>query len=1261
MSQAQRDPEEPANPPGSDSTGREPPTAPERHFWLADLSVRQPVFITMLAIAALVVGGILYTRLSLELFPDISLPIVVVQTTYPGAGPEEVERTVSKVVEDAVASLAEVEGVRSTSRDSVSLVVIEFGMRKDGKEAADEVRARINSIRNGLPTEAHEPIISRFDFNAMPVLSIAVSDSGGERSLEGLRTLVDDVLKPRVERLPSVGSVDVIGGVTREVHVDLDLPQLQAHRVAPQQIVQAIRAENVALPSGTVRDGDREETMRTTGEARTLADLGDVPVLSRPGAEPLRLRNVAGISEGPAERKALSRLDGRESLVLSVRKQSRGNTVAVADAVKAEIEALEREYPTLSFALAYDGSTFTRESIEDVQTSLLLGAILAALVVLLFFRDLRSTLVTVAGLPVVLAGTFAAMEMLGMSLNIITLMALSLSVGMLIDDAIVVRENIFRHIERGESARVAASRGTGEIALAVVAVSSTIVAVFLPIAFTEGIAGQFLRDFGVTISVAVLLSLVEAFTLAPMLSSVFVQSARRAAPGRRRTASGLFAREYRRVLGWSLRHRPVIILAGALSLGVIADIFPRMVFAFSPNPDQGEFGLNVELPPGSRLVETDRVVRSLEDVLREQPEVAHVFTTVGDQNGTSEVGTLRVELRERGGTTGFVERVRPELDALVTAGRLTIDLEANSPTSGSAGGTGAVSSRPIQFSVQGDDFADLDVASAALVERLREVPGASDVDRSLKSTRPGRTIAIDRDRAANEGVTAAQVGATVRTLVNGEKAGTFRGAGDDVDIVVRLGEQYRDNLPDILGLPIITSKGQLVELSKVANLAASNEPGQIDRYNRQRQIVVGASYLGRSEGQVLADARAAAAALDVPAGVTVQVSGSAKSQDEMFSSLGVALLLSVMFVYMILASQFGSFVHPFTIMLALPFSFVGALAALYFGGFAFDMLGMIGIILLMGLVTKNSILVVEFANQLRATGLSARAAMLEAGPIRLRPIVMTTLAMIFGMLPVALGLGAGSELRRPMGVSIIGGLVTSTLLTLVVVPVAYTLIDDLSALARRRPAARPLSRRAALARRALRWGAMLGALALLGFGVARWMPVLHQTDGPRLSAASDPAPRPESEPAPVPAPTAGDDRQRTTGGWVSVEPIAPAASPAAGGLPAGIPAGMPSGAAGGAPATQPATPAGEHGPRPTAQPSSPGGTGLVADTGGFGLNVRSAPESSATLLTAIEDGARVRALGEERQDADGRTWVKVVDSSGATGWVAKEYLAAGGE
>lgn len=1028
--------------------------AARRHMWLSDLSIRQPVLITMAMLAVMVIGGFLYRQMAVDLFPDVSVPIVAVQTVYPGATPEEVERSVTKPIEDAVASINGVDVVRSVSMDSVSQVVIDFQMDLDGKTCADEVRTRVATIRNALPEDVEEPVIGRWDPSSSPILSYAIADKSGKRPPEELRKLADDILKPRIERVSGIAAAEVNGGRVRQVNVTLSLDKLESYGVPPQQIIQAIAADNIDIPGGRLTNQQSEEMLSTKGEVRSLSELGDVPILSQPGLASVRLRDVATISEGFAESRGESRLNGKDSVVVNVFKQSGTNTVLIADAVKAEVERLEQEYTDLDFAATFDQSTFTRESVEDIQISLLLGAVLAALVVLLFFRDIRNTLVTIAGLPVIILGTMAALSVLGISLNLISMMALSLSVGMLIDDAIVVRENIFRHMERGDEPKVAASHGTAEIALAVLAVTSTIVAVFLPMAFTGGLAGKFFRDFGITVAVAVVISLIEAFTLAPMLSAYFFKriETTNEGGGKRSILERFFQGlniHYRRVLEWSLGHRGVIVVVSIVVFASSLLVLRALPMSFLPEADRGQFSIDIEMAPGAPLSQTDNAARVVEGVLLADSTCQYVFTTVGSSDGSVEKAKIEVKLRQNGRTDEVIQRLRPNLDQALGDIKFTIDRQ--SIVNELIGGTVASQAfgRPIQFSIQSDDMATLDRVSAEVVNRLKQTPGITDVDRSLKPGKPQRNITVDRAKAADLGISNAQIGAVVRALVNGQKAGVFRDGEDDLDIMVRLADADRDSVADILRIPMATSRGTQVPLSSLASLIQSSEPTRIQRENRQRQVVIGAGYQGRDSGMVTSDARAVVNSIELPPGTSISVYGVTKYTDQMFQALGLALVMAVLFVYMILASQFGSFIHPLTIMLALPFSVVGALLSLYLGNFHFDMLAMIGVILLAGLVTKNSILLVEFTNQLRRRGLNVSEAILEAGPTRLRPILMTTLAMVFGMIPVAAGIGTGSELRQSMGVSVIGGLIVSTALTLLIVPVAYSLIEDASQRLRR--------------------------------------------------------------------------------------------------------------------------------------------------------------------------------------------------------------------
>lgn len=1013
-------------------------------MWLSDLSIKRPVFITMVILAVTVIGWMFYKSMPLDLFPDIAIPVVAVRTIYPGATPQEVESLVTKPIEEVVSSIGRVQSVRSTSAESVSLVVVEFQMEYPAKNAADDVRDRLATIKNSLPADAEDPDVLRYDPSSAPIMTVVFADSSNRMTLDVIRTLLDDTVVPRFERVPGVATVDVEGGLEREIHVDLDLDRLYGQSLAVQQVSAAIKAENFNIPGGRLIEGSREKLLRTAGQFTSVEQIGAVPVPNLRGGT-VYLRDVAKISDEFKEVRTKSRLNGRDSVVATIYKQSGTNTVRVADEVKRELARVQNEHPDLDIALAVDQSTFTRESTDDVIVSLIIGGLLAGLVVLVFFRDLRNTIVTVAGLPVIVIASFGAMYVAGFSLNMITLLALSISIGMLIDDAIVVRENIFRHMEAGESPRKAASKGTAEIAMAVVATTFSIIAVFGPVAFTTGIAGRFLREFGLTVAIAVAISLFEAFTLAPMLSAYFFRPMRKVADdGADHTGRfyALLENLYRRALGWSLRHRWTVVLVGVATLVLSFGTMPLLGRSFISDFDRGELTINLEMPPGTTLDDMDRVAMEVEAILRQQPETASVFSTIGSADGAVEKASLKVMMKKRGQLETFQRHIRQPLAALPGV-RYDIDLQANSLAGMMSSTASSVRGRPLQLNVQGSDFAALDRGSQQIADALKAIPGVVDVDRSLRPGKPEVDIKMDRSRAADLGITTAQLGATVRALVNGEVASQFRDAEREVDIVVRLQQSDRDHLAEIGRLPITTPRGSIVTLGSVAQLEPVNGPAQIERLDRQRDIVVGAGYMGRQLGEVYNDALASLAKLSLPAGVTYSVAGQSKYMEEAFSSLVSALLLAVLLIYIVLASQFGSFVHPFTIMLALPLSASGAILSLLATGKSLDMVAMIGIILLTGLVTKNSILLVDFVNTIRNRGMSRDEAVLAAGPIRLRPILMTTLAMIFGMLPTALGYGSGAEVRSPMAITVIGGLVTSTILTLLVVPVVYTLIDDL--------------------------------------------------------------------------------------------------------------------------------------------------------------------------------------------------------------------------
>jgi hydrophobic/amphiphilic exporter-1 (mainly G- bacteria), HAE1 family len=1023
------------------------------------LSITQPVLITMLVIAAVVVGALAFTSLPVDLLPNISFPVVAISTVDPGAGASDVETSITKPIEEAVSSLNGVDTVTSTSQENLSLVTIQFTLETDPQKAAQDVQEKINAIRGSFPRDALSPTIQRFDFSAVAIMTLGIADSTGKMKPDELRRFVDNQVKSRFERIGGVAQVNVTGGLQRQIQVNLNLDALRARKLAPGQVTNAIAQSNVSLTGGTLEDNGQDVLIRTPGDFTSLDQINNVIITTQRGV-PVYVRDVATVSDSFADVNTYSRVNGTDSIAISIQKQSGSNTVGVADAIQAELVKLRAENPNLSLVVVNDQSQFIRDSVNDSLTDLILGAICAALVVLFFFRDLRNTVVTVVGLPVIIIATFAAMQFLGLSLNLLTLLALSLAVGLVIDDAIVVRENIFRHMERGEDPKTASQNGTNEVGLAVVAMTLTVVSVFLPIAFVSGLIGRFFSSFGLTVTAAVLISLVEAFTLAPMLSAYWFKQRKKLAgetepqhpvhetelQEAQAARLGLMDRIYRGALTWTLKHKLATAGIGALFLvGIIACI-PFLQFSFLPSTGADTLTLAIQLDPGTPLETTDAEARKIEATLHTLPQVVDVFTTVGGA-GTPERASFTAKLNSTTASTAVEKELREKL-----AGTPGLAFSAG----GFAGGGTGVTGRTIQINLQTNGSVDdLVTASKQIVAAIQDVPGLVDLGQSYQAGKPELHVDVDRDKASRLGLSTAVVGSTVRTLVNGDTASRYRETGREADIIVRLRPEDRSRLQDILDLTMTTPSGQSVPLRNVASLSNASGPTALERLNRQAKITIGANILGRAQQTVADEIQARVNKLSLPAGVSVKFGGSVQQFNDSFRSLFISLLLSVLFVYMVLASQFGSFTQPIVMMLALPLSLLGAFLALLITGIAFDLTAMIGIIMLFGLVTKNSILLVDFTNRLRRQGVPRDQALLIAGPIRLRPVLMTSLSLILGSLPVAIGLGTGGSFRQPLALVVIGGLITSTILTLLLVPTAYSILDIIETRFSRKPKPAP--------------------------------------------------------------------------------------------------------------------------------------------------------------------------------------------------------------
>lgn len=1011
---------------------------------IADISIKRPVFAVMM-IAALVVFGIVsYPRIGVDLFPNVEFPFATVTVVYPGADPASMETKVADPLEEALNTLSGIKVLRSTSLESVTQIMLQFELEVKIDTAIQDVRDRVSAALTKLPQGIDPPVVQKFDVGAAPVMAVALS---GPLAARDLTRLADDVVKERVQRIAGVGSVDLVGGRDREIHVLVDPVRLAGMGLTVQDVSGALTAQNLELPAGRIQVGQREFAVKTKGEVRSVQEIADILIPAR-GAR-IRVGDVAVVEDGTAEARSHSSMDGVSAVAMVVRKQSGANTVAVAHAVKKELEILRPQIEKAGARLSIptDNAPFIEHSIEDVRFDLIFGALLAVIVIMIFLHDFRATLISALAIPTSVVATFAFVQVMGFTFNNMTMLALSLSIGILVDDAIVVIENIHRHLEMGKPPLQAAADGTKEIGLAVFATTMSIVAVFVPVAIMKGIIGRFFYQFGLTVSFAVLVSLFVSFTLTPMMSSRLLRRSDHSARGNllvrasERVLGGIDA-GYRRLLAGAIRHKFITLFAAFLSLVGSVFLVSRVKSEFLPPEDRAQYMVSVELPVGTGLQTTAKYVEGIaEDLRKNGPGVTGTFVTIGGgaqgQVHLGQVQALLVPRTERAfhqeQAMGWVrERYAKVADALVTVNPI-------SPL----GNDGGFKQQPIQFNIRGRNMAELEKASAALIAELKKMPGMVDLDSSYRGGKPELAINIDRDRAAALGVPVAAIASTLRALVAGDKVTELKEGLDVYDVTVQLPEAQKRGLANLSNLVVRASTGALVPLSNVVQVQEGAGPSQIDRQARQRQVTVFAGLQGIPLGDAIKVVNAAAIK-SVPESLTTDYAGMGEMMGESFGYMLVALGLAVILVYMILAAQFDSFIHPFTIMLSLPLSVVGAFGGLYLTGMTLNIFSMIGFIMLMGLVTKNAILMVDFTNSLREQGRSAVDALMEAGPIRLRPILMTTFAMIFGMVPVALALGEGGETRAPMAVAVIGGLITSTMLTLVVVPVVYLIMDRIT-------------------------------------------------------------------------------------------------------------------------------------------------------------------------------------------------------------------------
>ena len=1023
-------------------------------MFLSDLSIKRPVFATMMMAALVVLGLFSYRRLNIDQFPDVEFPVLVVQTRYTGASPESVEREVTKKIEEQVNTVEGVKQIQSTSTEGFSTIVVLFNLGTKVMDAQADVRAKIDAVRQDLPKDIDPPVISRANPSDQPIFVLSVRGDGWE--LRDLTRMADEVVSRRIENISGVGSVTLVGGLKREIHVLLLPDRMNALGVSPDMITRAVQRENGDVPAGRVEQGNAENLVRVAGKIRDPQEFATLIVTTRNGI-PVRLGQVARIEDAQEEERDAAYVNGGRAVALEIRKTSGANTVAVADGVKRVIDELNHSLSNgVTLSTVQDNSTWIRNSVDDVQKTLLEGAALTIFIVFVFLNSWRSTVITGLTLPVSVIAAFLAIYAFGFTLNVMTLMGLSLAIGILIDDAIVVRENIVRHVERGEDHHTAAQRGTSEIGFAVLATTLSVIAVFIPVAFMKGIVGRFFFPFGITVAFAVLVSLFVSFTLDPMLSSLWYDPQAEGGGPRGRIGRALerfnnsfhgLGQRYRKVIAWALDHRLATMGLAAAAFVAAMSLFALGLVGgqFMPNSDNEQTGLSLETPVGSSVSYTSDKALEIVRYLGQQPEVELTYATVGgaQQNNAVNKGQIYVKLvpkaRRHRSQQEFEAELRTVLPRFhgITARVLQI---------GAAGG----SEYPIQLNLEGPEISRLQEISDHALASIRTVPGLVDLRSSLEGRKPEFVVDVNRDLAADVGLSIGSIGDALRPVLAGQKAGTWEDeTGLAHDVVVRLAPEFRQTEMNISGIPLASSQMDrktntpvMVPLGQVATIRLSGAPNEIKRLDLERVATIEGNYQQRPLTDVTRDVRTRLAKLSLPPGYRFDFGGEQKDFDETRGYMLESLTLAIVFVYLILASQFGSFLQPLAIMLSLPLSLVGVMLALMLTRGTFNIMSMIGVIMLMGLVTKNAILLVDFANQAREKGSDRRAALIDAGELRLRPIVMTTLAMIFGMLPTALALGAGSEFRAPMAHAVIGGLITSTLLTLIVVPVVYTYLDD---------------------------------------------------------------------------------------------------------------------------------------------------------------------------------------------------------------------------
>ncbi len=1016
---------------------------------LSDISVKRPVTTVMVILVILLLGFVSLTKLSIDLLPKINVPVAIVSTQYSGVGPYEIESLVTRPLEETLATTSEVKNISSTSSEGSSIVVVQFNDGTDMDFATLEMREKVDLVKGALPDGTTSPMVMKIDPNAMPIVQFSIT---GDKNLEELQRVAEDKIKSRIERLPGVASVAVYGGLEKEVKVTVDPMKLQGYGLSLDTIANILRAENLNLPAGTIDKNNRELLVRTLGEFQSVEEIRDLPITLGSGGL-VTLKDVANVKLAQKEGEATTSLNGEESIVLIINKQSTSNTVEVSKTVSEEMTKLKSELEGIEFTTIFDQADYINLAIGNTASSGLVGGILAIIVLYLFLRNIRTTFIIGIAIPISIIATFSLIYFSGITLNLMTLGGLALGIGMLVDNSIVVLENIYRYRENGYSRLKAASEGASEVAMAVTASTLTTVAVFLPIAFVEGIASMLFKELALTVTFSLLASLFVSLTIVPMLASKILKVNRNG-----KAKKTIFDRilssfdkvftfidnRYQRILKWSLNHKKstialaivIFISSIGLALTVGAEFFPSM--------DQGQLEISIDLPEGSKIEDTDKVVRRIETIAGEIPEVDIVFALTGGSanmyvsNNVANTASMNIMLKslaERERSTGLVaDEIREKTSDIAGAKISVNDIGAMSMGSGS----------PISIEVKGDDIETLKEISNDILNMVASVEGTREVKSSFEEGKQEFQVTINREMASRYGLTTVQIAQSIRNAVSGSTVTKYKVDGTEIDVVVKSEEYVKENLASFKQLQIMTNRGMSIPLEQIVEISNAKGPSQISRNDQVRTITVSGGILGRDLVSVTSDIQEKLDDYVIPDGYSYKIGGENEELNDAFSSLGLAIILAIILVYMVMASQFESLLNPFIIMFTIPLAFSGGALGLFITQRTISVPSIIGFIVLSGIVVNNAIVLIDYINNLRSKGMEIYEAVLQAGPTRLRPILMTTMTTALALIPLAIGVGEGAEAQAPLATVVIGGLILSTLLTLVLIPVVYVVFDKIS-------------------------------------------------------------------------------------------------------------------------------------------------------------------------------------------------------------------------